>query len=287
MGFLDNLKKFGLNSPDEEDLYNKPEKKVEKKAEIKKEEPKKEVPPFEEKSAIFDKKYTCPVCDMDFTSKTLKTGKIRPKSQDVDLRNVYEEMEPLKYDVISCPKCGYSALTRFYGSLTEFQINEIKSKICANYKEQVFGKDIYSYDEAKDRYELAIANAIARQGKNSEKAYLCLKMAWLIRSETEHLDPDAPGSAEKKTANKQREEEFLKKALDGFVLARQKETPPIAGMDELTLEYLMAALGMETQDYDLSMRLLGNIIVSRTASGRLKEKAKDLKDMIAERKNKS
>jgi uncharacterized protein (DUF2225 family) len=278
MGFLDGLKKFGLGALEDEELYDDPKKKVVEK----KDEPKKQALPLNEETLLFDKKYTCPICDKEFSVKTVRSGKVRVKSQDIDLRNTYAELDTGKYDIVTCPNCGYSTLAKYYGNLTKFQIDEIKSRISTNYKKQEFSGTTYTYEEARTRYELAIATAMVKKSKNSEKAYLCLKMAWLIRGETEHLDPEDPQFEEKKKKNQEEEKELLKKALDGFVIARQSETPPIAGMDELTLDYLMAAIGLEVGDFELSNKMIGNIITSRTASSRLKEKARDLKEKVAE-----
>ena len=38
------------------------------------------------------------------------------------------------------------------------------------------------------------------------------------------------------------DKEILKNALDGFVEARQTEDYPMCGMDEITVEYLLAVL---------------------------------------------
>ncbi len=278
MGFLDGLKKFGLGNLDEEELYEEPKKEKE----VKKEEVKKEVVPISEETLLFDKKYTCPICDNAFASKTVRSGKVRTKGVDVDLRPDYDEIDQIKYDIITCPKCGYSALARYYGNLTKFQMDEIKSKISANYKPQDFSGATYSYEEAHMRYELAIATAMVKKSKNSEKAYLCLKMAWLLRGETQRLDPEVDGYEEKKKSNEEQETVLLSKALDGFTLARQNETPPIAGMDELTLDYLMGALGLETGNFDVANKMISAIIGSRTANARLKDKARDLKEKVAE-----
>ncbi len=282
MGFLDGLKKFGLGDLEDEELFEDPKKKV---VEEKKEEAKKPVTMISEESLLFDKKYDCPICDSAFTSKTVRSGKVRVKSQDIDLRNTYAEIDTGKYDIVTCPYCGYSTLAKSYGNLTKFQTDEIKSRISTNYKQQDFSGATYSYEEARTRYELAIATAMVKKARNSEKAYLCLKMAWVIRGETERLDSSDPQYAQKKAANDEQEMELLKRALDGFVLARQSETPPIAGMDELTLDYLMGAIAVEVGDTDIANKMISNIILSRTASSRLKEKAKDLKDILAERKN--
>ena len=74
-----------------------------------------------EADKLFDKKYTCPICEHNFTSKTVRSGKARMVRTDMDLRNVYDGIEPLKYDVILCPKCGYAALARFFPNVTSIQ----------------------------------------------------------------------------------------------------------------------------------------------------------------------
>ena len=77
------------------------------------------------------------------------------------------------------------------------------------------------------------------------------------------------------------EKAYLKNALEGFLGARRTENFPMCGMDELTVDYLIAALATVFEQYDVAKKLLGNILVSRVASNRLKDKARDLKDTIA------
>ena len=83
---------------------------------------------------LFDKKYTCPICENEFTAKTVKSGKARLLKTEMDLRNIYEGIEPLKYDVILCPKCGYAALARFFATVTAVQEKYITEKITPNFK---------------------------------------------------------------------------------------------------------------------------------------------------------
>ena len=78
-----------------------------------------------EADKLFDKKYTCPVCENNFTSKTVRSGKARMVRTDMDLRNVYDGIEPLKYDVILCPKCGYAALSRFFPNVSNISSNNL------------------------------------------------------------------------------------------------------------------------------------------------------------------
>ncbi len=278
-GIFSGFEKLGLGSIGGESLFEDPTKKT---VEVKKEEPKKKLQLVNEEDYLFDKKYKCPVCDSDFESKTVRTGKVRMKGVDIDLRPDYDELDQNKYDIIACPACGYAALGKYFPNLTKYQIDDIRIKICMNYKHEPCNEPIYTYEYAKRLYQLALANAVVKKAKNSEKAYLCLKSAWVIRGETQRLDPDADGYQEKKKENDEQECELLKNALSGFVMARQTEPFPIAGMDTTTLDYLLAALAVETKQKDLASRMIGEILASRTANSRIKDKARTLKEMLAE-----
>lgn len=281
MSLLSGLEKFGLGNLKSEKVFDK-EEKVEEEP---KEKPKtvsvaKELP--EEKTLVFEKKYICPVCETSFTSLTVRTGKVHVKEQEIDLHPIYDLMDEIKYDIVACPSCGYAALARYFDSIAKRQKDAIREKICMNFKPIKHKYEIYTYDDALERYQLALANAIVKDAKASEKAYLCLRYAWLIRQMLrDPVTMALPHYDDKRKAEmKEEEKELLKNALDGFVKAKQSEAFPIAGMNTITLDYLLAALYMENGEYAPSMKLIGEILVSRSASNHTKEKARDLKDMI-------
>lgn len=279
MGIFSGFDKLGLGNIENEELFEDPKKKV---REIKKEEPKKKLQLINEEDYLFDKKYKCPVCDSDFDAKTVRTGKVKMKGVDIDLRPDYDELDQNKYDVIACPACGYAALGRYFPNLNKYQIDDIRVKICMNYKHEPNRGPIYTYEYAKRLYQLALANAVVKKAKNSEKAYLCMKSAWVIRGETQRMDPDEDGYAAKKKENDEQEKELLTNALNGFVMARQTEEFPIAGMDSTTLDYLIAALATETGQKDIATKMIGDILASRSANSRIKDKARVLKEMLGE-----
>ena len=72
--------------------------------------------------------------------------------------------------------------------------------ISANFRPHTEYKELYTYDEALERYKVALANAIVKLAKPSEKAYICLKTAWLLRGKGEKLDKADPEYAAKKKA---------------------------------------------------------------------------------------
>nr|WP_297705622.1 DUF2225 domain-containing protein [uncultured Butyrivibrio sp.] len=281
-GIFSGLEKLGLGNIGKGDLFEDPKK---KETPVKKEEPKKKLQLVNEEDYLYDKKYKCPVCDSEFDAKTVRTGKVRMKNVDIDLRPDYDELDMTKYDVIACPDCGYAALGRYFPTLNKYQIDDIRIKICMNYKKLDYKEPTYSYEHARNLYQLALANAMVKKAKNSEKAYICLKTAWVIRGETQRLDPAEAGYEEKKAANDAQEKELLSNALNGFVMARQSEEFPIAGMDASTLDYLVAALAVETEQYDIASKMISELLTSRVANSRIKDKARLLKEMMADKQS--
>ena len=236
-----------------------------------------------EAEKLFDKKYTCPICENKFTSKTVRTGKARMVRTDMDLRNVYEDIEPLKYDVILCPKCGYAALARFFPNVTSIQHKYISEKITPNFKPMAEENDEYSYEYALFRYRIAFANAVVKMSKVSEGAYLSLKTAWLCRSYKESLSSDEKSYQEKYDKIEAMEKENIRKAYDYFIKAVQTEEFPMCGMDEATVDYIIAVLAMEFGDFFDASKLLSKLITSYTASPRLKDRARDAKEELTRR----
>ena len=84
------LESLGLNIKDTVDVYEK-EKKENQDADAKKAQ----VKEIQEEDLLFDKTYTCPVCDHEFKSKTVRTGKAKLVSADTDLRPKYKRINPL------------------------------------------------------------------------------------------------------------------------------------------------------------------------------------------------
>lgn len=235
---------------------------------------------MQEKDFLYDKKFECPVCGMAFTSKTIKTGKAKLIRSDADLRPIYEGIDMVKYDVEVCPRCGYAALTRFFKNVTDNQSKLIKEYISKSVQLHDYDGEIYTYEEALERYKLTLACAVVKRTKASEKAYICLKSAWLLRGYAENLDESTPGYQKKIDELSQQEEEYLNEAYEGFVEARQKEGFPMCGMDEVTLDYLLAVLAARFKKYDVSSKLISTILGSPSANNRMKDKTRDLKDQI-------
>ncbi|MDL2220527.1 DUF2225 domain-containing protein [Eubacteriales bacterium OttesenSCG-928-N14] len=59
---------------------------------------------------LYEKSYTCPLCKTAFKQPTVRASKLVHAHTDADMRTHYVGIEPLYYDVLTCPNCQYSAL---------------------------------------------------------------------------------------------------------------------------------------------------------------------------------
>lgn len=272
------LESMGLKNLGDIKIYEEPEKEEKKKqVEVHKE------PVVTESDFLFEKRIQCPVCDKEFHNKTVKTGKPRLIGSDSDLRPKYVGIDSVKYDAIVCPNCGYAALSRFFSYMTSAQSKLIIENVSKTFKGLPASGDVYTYEEAINRYKLALYNTVVKRGKNSEKAYTCLKIAWLFRGMKENIDDSNPKAPALRIACDASEKEMLFNAFDGFLAGRSKEDFPICGMDEPTLDYLLADIATRLGKYDIASKFASDIIVSRIANAKLKERARDLRDSIKDK----
>lgn len=277
-GLFDGLEKFGMKGISKDiNIYEEEESNKAKGPEEKEE---KEKPVISEETFIFDKSVTCPVCGKTFKYKTVRAGKAKFLGSDSDLRPLYEGIDVVKYDSILCTHCGYASLAKGFNEVTARQSKEIKEKICADFKGMEYDAGAYSYKNAIDRMKLVLLNNVVRHAKLSERAFVCLKLSWLYRGVREKLDKNTPDYEAACKKLQDEENAFLKNAYDGFFMAVQKEMPPICGMDDLTVNYLLAELGRKCKDYDNAARFAGYILESRAASSKVKEKARTVREQI-------
>lgn len=272
-GLLSGLEAFGLSNLDNIEVYEKEKQEKAGTPEVQKS------PEMLESEMLFDKTYECPVCGKTVKSRTVRAGKAKLAGTDLDIRPRYEQIEPIKYDVVLCPKCGFAALSRFFQYVTPTQKKTIIAKISKNFKPPR-ESEIYTFEEAVERYKMALLSAIVKGAKPSEKAYICLKAGWLIRSWSESLNPAMPGVAMKKKELLEQENAFLNNALEGFINARQSEGFPMCGMDEMTVDYLIGALAVRFEKYDVASKMIAGILATPAANPRMKDKARDLKEIV-------
>ncbi len=205
---------------------------------------------------------------------------------DQDLRARYEGIDAAKYEVVMCPVCAYAALIRYFTNVTSAQAKLIKEKISQTVHLTAYDEETYSYEQAVERYKLALVNAVVKRAKTSEKAYICLRNAWLLRGYRESLQEKEQPDTELIEKLEKQENEFLENAYRGFTEARQSEMFPICGMNTITIDYLLSVLAIRFKEYDVATKLLSTVITSSGANARIKDKAREMKEQILREQSK-
>lgn len=278
---LSGLKNLGLGGLENEDLFTEKSKPAPVKKEVEPAPVKKEI---DEHEYVFGKSHTCPVCYKDFKAPTVRQSKLRPAGMDKDLRPRFKNFNPMKYDVILCPHCGYAALGRFFHNITPPQAKLVKEGISKNFR-SLPEKEVLTFDEAFVRYQLALGNAMVKKGRNSERAYICLKMAWLLRGKKEAIEAGTEPVERAQYLQtieelEQDETELLTNALDGFLNARQNESFPMCGMDETTLDYIICMTAMRVKNYDIVNRMLNVLLIRSGLNSQLKDNLVEVKEEL-------
>lgn len=252
------LKCLGLNYEDNIELYAKKEDKYDEGTKDRKETK------IDINTLLYDKKVTCPVCLKTFTCRVVKCYVPKVKSKDTDAFIRYEGVNPYFYEVLVCPTCGYAALKSDFPKIESYKREVILIKIGNKWKGKEYPQ-IYDEEIAIERYKLALLNAVLGEFKDSTKAVLCLKIAWMYRLLEKQED----------------EKEFLERALQGFLIAYESERTPIYGLSSYSLEYLIGELCRRIGDYTNAKLWLGKVILGM-ADQKLKDKARDMRDLSKE-----
>lgn len=281
MNLLSGMEKFGFAMDGELDIL------AEEKAKKTEATAKKAAAPVikQEKDFVIDKKVRCPICDKDFPIKAVLATKLKRLEPDFDLRPNYEHVDKIKYDFNSCPRCGYSALDTTFSKIDTARVKLIRAEFCPSFKPQAdeMLPEIYSYEYSIEKFKLALICTMKKRAKMSEKAYVCLKIAWLRRAQLKELEGNKEADPKVIEMVKKEYEGFYSQAYEGFMKAISQETPPYCGMASEAVEYMLANMSVYFKKYDAAMKLIARLIQSPSTSRKLKDKCVDLKDEITEK----
>lgn len=274
MGLFSGLEKFGFQNEDMQ-IYESRMEEVTRQESVKK-----DAAPvvIKENEYLFPKTYECPVCYGKFKALAVRAGKLHSIGQDADLRPLYRGMDPIKYDAILCPACGYAALSRYFNNMMPHQGKILRTEVKEKFQGMKISEDVYSYDEAILRYKMVLMCDVIGGVKTSRRAYTCLKLGWIIRGKLE--SEGSKLSTEERNKLQDEEMECIQNAYDGYVKALSNETFPMSGMDEQTVMCLVAELAFKLGKYRESLMIISQIMEKKSTAPRIKDKMLGLKEKI-------
>lgn len=253
------LEDLGFDNIDTLDLFNK-----EKKEELKDEQ---DELSFEEKekALLYNREVVCPVCGFKFKVKTVKKEGYRVIKRDTDSFVYYLDINPYFYDVWLCNHCGYATMESDFFKLKSYQVPLVAKNISTKWQGKTY-PELYDANIAIERFKLALLNYYFIEAPASKKAMTCLKLAWMYRI----LDDD------------EKEISFLKQAVEGFEKAYFDEDFPIYKIDKFTFLYLLGELNRRIKNHERAYFWFSQLITAPSAPQKLKEKARDQKELIEE-----
>ncbi|MGN9134639.1 DUF2225 domain-containing protein [Clostridium sp. HCP1S3_B4] len=214
---------------------------------------------------IFDREVTCPICGKTFKTKAVKVNSPRIISKDSDFFIRYSVVNPYFYDVWICNSCGYAAMKSDFLKVKSYEKDAIFKQISIKWKPRKYSP-ISNPNIAIERYKLALLSATAMEKPSSTLGMILLKISWMYR-----LINDT-----------QNENIFLKKALDTLSLAYSTERFPMYGLQRDSMSYLLGDLNRRIKNYPEALRWYSSVITTPGVSPRIKELARDGKDLISQ-----
>lgn len=85
---------------------------------------------------LYEQDITCPVCEGSFVQTTVLSSRLRLARMDSDFRQHYKELEPMHYEIFTCPHCLYSAPDDLFESATRAMSDMVEREV-APYKKGV------------------------------------------------------------------------------------------------------------------------------------------------------
>lgn len=225
------------------------------------------------KQKLLDKKMNCPICEYEFTTLRVRMPKIRLFNTDTDLRPYYEGIDVVAYEPVTCPSCGYSSIYKTFYDVTEATKENIREYLKENYKKREW-PELVDTQVAIEKFLLALQCLQPKRANVGEQAYIYLKLSWLFRVHTNN---------DKREANELFcQKKFVESAEQTFAEVRF----PILDWDESVFLYLIGEVCRRIGDYERAYKYIGKIIVDRNVSEKLRERARDVKEMIKEERPK-
>lgn len=134
--------------------------------------------------SFYEKKIECVLCSKPFTTLKVRSRFAISYKTDSDFCPHYRagNFNPHFYFVNVCPECGFAFTEEFSDQFPKGTKEIISVQITGHWTKRNFGQ-VRDFQQAIESYKLAILAGSLKKEKNAVLAGLCLRLAWLYRSE--------------------------------------------------------------------------------------------------------
>ncbi len=217
---------------------------------------------------LLEKGYECPVCKKEFKAIRIKNSQLVLESTDKDMRNRYKGVEPMYYDVVTCPHCLYSALADMFSNPDKPNAEQLKQlqtfKAEANLR---FGREMDTATVFAGYYLALLCAPICFFKPRMAIAKLLLRLSRIYQD----------------SGNAAMEEETAKKALEAYMAVYLNEE--ISEGQEQQLCLVVAELYLKQNDLTNAKNYFFRAKMNRNGSALVKDHAErrllDIRDIEA------
>lgn len=228
--------------------------------------------PATDQEYLFEKQIPCPVCEKEFPVRMIRSSKLKMKSVAPDLRQYYEDFDPLWYMVWCCPNCGYA---NFYYQFK--QVNELMKKSILNEskKEDAFAQINFSnprkISEVFKAFHLCYRTITLGKTGSENLAKLWLRLSWLYHDVG---DEELYIKASQKS---------LECYLDTYLHTRSTSTE-----QDSRLCLLLGELNFRLYNYEEALKFYRKAINRKNGSPNINRQAEDrINDVMLKNKSKN
>ena len=195
-------------------------------------------------STLFDRQYTCPICENNFTSKQVKTSAIRAKERRKDFHTLFSGENPTFYGVICCPDCGYAKFENDFRKEATSKCKEtINSTVSKSWKTQDFTQE-RDLSAAIKVHLIALVNYTVLKEKQAIIGKLLLRLAWF----------------NDELGNEGETRKYVSLALEAFIKSYEQDKMEDAEEKELEIIYLIGELNRQLGNFKESVRWFDMVV---------------------------
>ncbi len=206
---------------------------------------------MDEVKAVYNSKTVCPVCGSKIEYTKVRSKAFRLIKLDTDFCPYYEGENPLLYEAVICPECGYGAHVTSFENISRYDKEKVRNEITSKGNKRKFTGP-RTVEQALEAFKIVLLNLNCIEGLKSEIAKICMRIAWLYRYK----------------GDQEQEKKFLNYALINYKKAYSQEDLSEEGkLDEYTCMYIIGELSKRLGLYEDSTQWLSRLIMSYSDPG--------------------
>lgn len=192
---------------------------------------------------VYQSEVKCPACEKDFEITKVRSRSIRALKYDTDFCPYYEGENPLFYEAVVCPHCGFASHITDLGDLNRIEKQKIREFISKRWKPRSFSGR-RTWDNALEAFKLVLLNLNMREAPQSEIAKICIRIAWLYRY----------------AGDSELEQCYLNHALNSYRRAYEEEDLNDSRLDPFTMLFIIGELYARTGRNDEALQWFSRLI---------------------------